>query len=213
MSTEPPVRPPQDLLERLFPGRVADICLYVDLLINAGIDRGLLGPREAARVWERHIFNCAVIAPIFGRGQAVCDLGSGAGLPGIVLALARPDLRLTLLEPLLRRATFLDEVVEQLVLGNVEVVRARAEDAVGTVRVDVVTARAVAPVEKLARWALPLLVPGGELVAIKGRGAADEIAGSRAGLTKLGVGRVRLESYGEGVVDPETHVVRIESRR
>jgi 16S rRNA (guanine527-N7)-methyltransferase len=153
-----------------------------------------------------------VIAPAFDHDLAVCDLGSGAGLPGIVLAVTRPDLRLTLLEPLLRRTIFLEEVVDALALTNVEVVRARAEDAAGTVRVDVVTARAVAPLAKLARWAFPLLAAGGELVAIKGRGAADEIAGARAELDRLGAGRIRLESYGEGVVDPETQLVRIESR-
>lgn len=173
----------------------------------------MLGPREADRVWERHILNCAVIAPVFGPGQTVCDLGSGAGLPGVVLAVARPDLRMTLLEPLLRRATFLQEVVGELQLDNVVVLRARAEEAVGRVRVDVVTARAVAPLEKLARWALPLLRPGGELVAIKGQAAAQEITAAGRGLTKLGVAGIRLESHGAGVVDPETQVVRIESRR
>ena len=182
-------------------------------MTTTGIERGLLGPREAARVWERHILNCAVIAPVFGPDVTVCDLGSGAGLPGIVLAVARPDLRLTLLEPLLRRATFLEEVVDELALANVQVLRARAEDAAGAVQVDVVTARAVAPLAKLAGWALPLLVPGGELAAIKGSAAAEEIAESRAELSRLGAGRVRLESYGAGVVDPETQLVRIESRR
>ncbi len=213
MSPQSSARPPQDVLDRLFRAHTETICRYVDLLTNEGIDRGLLGPREADRVWDRHILNCAVIAPVFGQDRSVCDLGSGAGLPGIVLAVARPDLRLTLLEPLLRRASFLAEVVAELALLNVEVVRARAEDAAQTIRVDVVTARAVAPLERLARWALPLLVPGGELVALKGRGAADEIAEAGPGLTRLGATRVRLESYGAGLVDPETQVVRIESRR
>jgi 16S rRNA (guanine527-N7)-methyltransferase len=207
------VGPAPAVVERLFGANTAAIYRYVDLLTSAGIERGLLGPREAARVWERHILNCAVIAPAFGDARTVCDLGSGAGLPGIVLAVARPDLRLTLLEPLLRRATFLEEVVMDLALANVDVVRARAEDAGGRVRVDVVTARAVAPLERLARWALPLLLPGGELVAIKGRGAAEEIADAGPALTTLGVRHVRLESYGKGIVNPQTQVVRLESRR
>lgn len=143
----------------------------------------------------------------------MCDLGSGAGLPGIVLAIARPDLRMTLLEPLLRRATFLEEAVSELALGNAVVVRARAEDVASTVQVDVVTARAVASLERLARWAGPLLRPGGELVAIKGDTAAEEVAAAGATLIKMGADRVRLESFGRGVVDPETRVVRIEFPR
>jgi 16S rRNA (guanine527-N7)-methyltransferase len=172
-----------------------------------------MGPREAPRVWQRHILNCAVISPAFAASQTVCDLGSGAGLPGIVLAVARPDLHLTLLEPLLRRATFLDEVVSSLALDNVVVRRGRAEELTRTDVFDVVTARAVAPLEKLARWALPLLGAGGELIAIKGRAATDEIAAARLGLAALGAGRVQVETYGRGIVDPETTVVRIESGR
>jgi 16S rRNA (guanine527-N7)-methyltransferase len=212
-SPAPPAPPPKVLLETLFPGEVSALYRYVDLLIDVGIERGLLGPREAVRVWERHILNCAVIEPVFAPGTSVCDLGSGAGLPGIVLALARPDLRLTLLEPLLRRATFLEEVVAELELTQVTVMRARAEDAAKSMRVDVVTARAVAPLDRLARWAMPLLAPGGELVAIKGSGAAEDLAAAGPALARLGLRRSRLESYGAGIVDPLTQVVRIESRR
>jgi 16S rRNA (guanine527-N7)-methyltransferase len=213
MTLESARVPDAGVLEELFPYGAEAICRYVDLLTSTGIERGLLGPREAARMWPRHILNCAVVAPAFRPDQTVCDLGSGAGLPGIVLALARPDLQLTLLEPLLRRSRFLEEVVEDLGLPNAVVLRARAEDVAGTVKVDAVTARAVAPLERLAAWALPLLVAGGELVAIKGAGADEEIAKVRPALTKLGVTHVRLEAYGHKLVDPPTQVVRLESRR
>ncbi len=212
MPTGTTDRPAAELLGRLFPGQVEVICRYVDILISRGIERGLLGPLEAPGIWSRHILNCAVIAPAFAVGQSVCDLGSGAGLPGIVLAVARPDLRMTLLEPLLRRSVFLGEVVEELALSNAVVVRGRAEDAAGRVSVHAVTSRAVAPLEKLAHWSWPLLCPGGAVVAIKGQGAAAEIEAARKGLSRIGAGRIRLESYGVGIVDPVTTVVRIESR-
>ncbi len=163
-------------------------------------------------MWDRHILNCAVIAPAFPPTRSVCDLGSGAGLPGVVLALARPDLQVMLLEPLLRRAAFLAEVVGELDLQNAVVLRARAEDAAATVEVDLVTARAVAPLERLARWARPLLRPGGALVAIKGESAAKEVAAAGPGLAKLGACRLQLQAYGSGVVTPETRVVRLEFR-
>jgi 16S rRNA (guanine527-N7)-methyltransferase len=205
---------PRGVIAELFPAtRQETIYRYVDLLMTNGMHRGLLGPREAERVWGRHILNCAVLAPLLGRAVTMCDLGSGAGLPGMVLAIARPDLTVILLEPLLRRATFLSECIVSLGLQNVRVVRARAEDAVGSVRVAVVTARAVAPMERLARLALPLLLPGGELIAMKGARAEQELDQARPALAALGAGRVRLESYGQGVVDPPTRVVRIESRR
>ncbi len=181
------------------------------MLTFLGVERGLLGPREAPRIWQRHILNCAVVAPAFGAGATVCDLGSGAGLPGVVLALARPDLRVMLLEPLLRRATFLQDVVDALELPQVTVLRARAEDVVGAVRVPVVTARAVAPLERLAGWALPLLVAGGELVAFKGDRAVAEVAASRPALQRLGARAIRVELFGAGVVEPPTRVVRLES--
>ncbi len=162
-------------------------------------------------MWQRHILNCAVIAPVFGPAATVCDLGSGAGLPGIVLALARPDLRITLLEPLLRRATFLTEVVDALGLAGVEVRRARAEALAGRFRFDAVTARAVAPLEALASWALPLVRAGGELVALKGERADVELTQARQALDRLGMVRAEIESYGAGFVAPLTTVVRIES--
>jgi 16S rRNA (guanine527-N7)-methyltransferase len=155
---------------------------YARLLATDGTVRGLIGPREVPRLWDRHLLNSAALAPLVPAGSRVVDVGSGAGLPGIPLALARPDLSVTLLEPLARRVAFLDECVERLGLDNVAVVRGRAEE--GPVRrelggADVVTARAVAPLGKLAGWCLPLLRAGGLLLALKGSTAAEELAAAQ----------------------------------
>lgn len=165
---------------------------YVRLLAIEGTVRGLIGPREVPRLWDRHLLNSVALAPLVPAGARVVDVGSGAGLPGIPLALARPDLTVTLLEPLARRVTFLDECVDALRLANVTVVRGRAEEG-PVVRslggADVVTARAVAPLEKLAGWCLPLLRPGGQLLALKGSSAAEELAAAGladAVLTEVG---------------------------
>ena len=152
---------------------------YARLLATEGTVRGMIGPREVPRLWERHLLNSAAIASLVSVGARVVDVGSGAGLPGIPLALARPDLTVTLLEPLARRVAFLTECVRRLGLERVTVVRGRAEE--GPIRrqlggADVVTARAVAPLDKLAGWCLPLLRPGGLLLAMKGSTAAAELA-------------------------------------
>jgi 16S rRNA (guanine527-N7)-methyltransferase len=168
---------------------------YVDLLASVGVERGLIGPREASRLWDRHILNCAVVVPRVPHGATVADVGSGAGLPGIVWAIARPDLEITLIEPSLRRTVFLDEAVEALGLGRVTVMRARAEDVHDTF--DVVTARAVAPLEKLAGWCLPLVRPGGVLLALKGRTAQEEVASSRVSLHKMGATDIVVSSHGD----------------
>lgn len=147
---------------------------YVDILASRAIDWGLVGPRERDRLWSRHVLNCLAVAPLLPRGAAMIDVGSGAGLPGMPLAIARPDLRVTLLEPLLRRSTFLDGVVEELGLGDrVRVVRGRAEEH--RERYDVITCRAVAPLPRLLDWCVPLVRPGGVLVALKGSSAASEV--------------------------------------
>ncbi len=149
---------------------------YAGWLADAGVVRGLIGPREVPRLWERHLLNCAVVTDAIPDGATVADIGSGAGLPGLVLALRRPDLRVTLVEPLLRRTTFLEEVVSDLGLDQVEVVRGRAEELHGTREFDVVTSRAVAPLEKLLGWCLPLCGPSGIVLAMKGSSAAEEVA-------------------------------------
>lgn len=157
---------------------------YADLLTGSGTQRGLIGPREGPRLWSRHLLNCVAAAPLVPRGASVIDVGSGAGLPGLVLAIARPDLRMTLLEPLLRRTTWLDEVVTELDL-DVRVLRARAQDC--ALRADVVTARAVAPLDRLLPLCLPLVRPGGQVLALKGDGAAAELAGAEEELRRGGI--------------------------
>jgi 16S rRNA (guanine527-N7)-methyltransferase len=148
---------------------------YVDILASTAVMWGLLGPREADRLWDRHILNSAALSDLIARDIAVVDVGSGAGLPGIPLAILRPDLRLTLIEPLLRRSTFLKQTVEELGISDrVEVVRSRAEDHQR--RYDVVVARALAPLDRLIGWCNPLRAPGGVILAVKGRSAADEVA-------------------------------------
>jgi 16S rRNA (guanine527-N7)-methyltransferase len=159
----------------LFGERLPLAIEYARRLGTDGVVRGLIGPREADRIWDRHLLNCAAVGDLVPSGASVTDVGSGAGLPGIVLAVARPDLTVVLVESLARRTDFLTEVVTDLGLDNVSVVRIRAEDAVGTVRAaDVVTARAVAPLDRLATWCLPLTRVGGRLLALKGATAADE---------------------------------------
>ncbi len=185
---------------------------FVDLLASEGVVRGLIGPREAPRLWDRHIFNCAAPAAAFPADARVADVGSGAGLPGIVLALARPDLRVTLIEPLLRRTTFLDEAVVELGLGNVTVLRSRAEDVDGQLvpAFDVVTSRAVAPLPKLAAWCLPLTRSGGLVLAMKGSSAEEELAAAWPMLRTLDVRSARVEEYAVAGSEP-TRIVRIES--
>ena len=198
------------------------VASYADWLAGPGVERGLLGPREADRVWDRHLFNSAAVAgelrrllpPAAGGDPGrVCDLGSGAGLPGIVVSLLRPDLEVVLLEPMLRRATFLEEVVAALALPATTVVRARAEDAVAWGPFDAVVARAVAPLGRLARWALPLLRPGGELLALKGERADAEVADAADLLGRLGAEvRAVVPVTVAGVVTQVVAVVRPRDR-
>ncbi|MGA9748721.1 MAG: 16S rRNA (guanine(527)-N(7))-methyltransferase RsmG [Nocardioides sp.] len=186
---------------------------FADLLADEGVVRGLIGPRETPRLWERHLLNCAVLGEAVPREVSVCDIGSGAGLPGLVLAIARPDLPITLVEPLLRRTAFLEEAVEALGLRNVEVLRGRAEELHGARVFDVVTSRAVAPLPRLARWSLPLVREAGWLIAMKGASAEAELARARPVLTKLGAGTVEIQRFGVGLVDPPTTVIRVEATR
>lgn len=182
---------------------------YADHLVTTGVERGLIGPREAPRVWERHVLNCAVVAEIVPTGARLVDVGSGAGLPGIPLAVARPDLQVVLLEPLARRAEWLREVIDDLGL-DVEVERGRAEDPAIRRRwegADVVTARAVAPLGRLSAWCLPLLRPNGMMLALKGASAEAEVTRDATEVRKAGGGPVRVMRCGVGVVDPPSTVV------
>ena len=195
----------------VFGDRYADAVRYAELLAEAGVKRGLIGPREVPRLWERHLLNCAVLSEVVPEGVTVCDVGSGAGLPGIPLALVREDLKITLLEPLLRRTNFLTEVVELLGLDHVTVVRGRAEEVMGKLPpVHVVTARAVAPLDRLATWGIPLLRPYGEMLALKGDTAEEELKVATAALSKLGAEQTSILHVGEGVVNPLSTVVRVE---
>jgi 16S rRNA (guanine527-N7)-methyltransferase len=212
VSRETPVVPgTPPVAARVFPAtRVPMAERYAALPATDGVVRGLIGPREAPRLWDRHLLNSAVVGECVAPGATVADVGTGAGLPGLVLAIARPDLTVTLVEPLLRRTRFLDEVVAELRLADqVEVVRARAEELHGRRTFDVVTARAVAPLERLARWCLPLVAPDGELVALKGASAAEEIIEAGPALARLGCGAPVVEQVGGDVLEEPTWVVRL----
>jgi 16S rRNA (guanine527-N7)-methyltransferase len=174
------------------------------------VTRGLIGPRETERLWERHLLNCAVVAELLPERGSLVDIGSGAGLPGVVLAMLRPSLEVTLLEPLLRRSVFLEECVAELGLANATVLRARAEEkAAARIGADVATARAVAPLGRLVGWAAPLLRPGGQLLAIKGQSAADELAAAMPVLSRLGVRSAEVLQAGHGRVVSATTVIRV----
>jgi 16S rRNA (guanine527-N7)-methyltransferase len=169
---------------------------YARLLSVRGVELGVVGPAEAERVWDRHLLNCAAIARLVPARCSLADIGSGAGLPGIVLALLLPGVRVTLVEAMARRVSFLEQCVAELGLENVEVVRGRAEDMAGRLVVDVVTSRAVAPLEKLAGWCIGLLRPGGKALAIKGASAETELARARPVLARLGVSDARVVEVG-----------------
>jgi 16S rRNA (guanine527-N7)-methyltransferase len=205
-----PSSPPTPMVaSAVFGDRVGLAEAYVDLLADTGISHGLIGPREAPRLWDRHVLNCAVAHPVFSEGTRVADIGSGAGLPGIPLAIARPDLRLVLVEPLLRRTAWLTTTVASLGLTNVEIHRGRAESLWGTDRFHHVTARAVARTGELARICLPLLQSGGSLVALKGEGAVTELEEDGDQLRSMGASRWEVARFGDGLVDPETVVVTV----
>lgn len=161
---------------------------FHELLTEQGVLRGLIGPREVSQLWERHLLNSAAAAQFLPTTGRLIDVGSGAGLPGVVLAAMLPEVDVVLLEPMERRAEWLTEVVSRLRLRNAVVRRARAEELHGELQVEAITARAVAPMDRLGRWTLPLLVQGGVLVALKGRQAVDEVGKARHALKKLGAG-------------------------
>jgi len=186
---------------------------YVQMLAGPGVIRGLLGPREVPRLWTRHVLNCAAVADLVPRPSALIDLGSGAGLPGIVLALLLPDVRVTLLERMERRSLFLDECVQELGLRNAQVYRATAEEVAGKLAADVVTARAVAPLDRLAGLAAGLVRPGGLILAVKGAAAEDEVAQARPVLRRLGMREVAVVRAGDGKVDRAATVVRMVAGR
>ncbi|MEU4422938.1 16S rRNA (guanine(527)-N(7))-methyltransferase RsmG [Actinoplanes sp. NPDC024001] len=210
--------PPEEVAvaaAEVFQDRLSLAGRYAELLGTEGVVRGLIGPRETPRLWERHLVNCGVMSQIIPFGASVVDVGSGAGLPGIVLAVARPDLAITLVEPLARRTAFLEEAVETLGLdGSVTVIRGRAEEVAGHLPgADIVTARAVAALDKLAGWCLPLARVGGRLLALKGASASEEIASHREAVAALGGGEPEVRLCGVGLIEPPATVVDVVKER
>ena len=210
-ETELPVLQGTELeaAEKIFGDRLPLAKRYVEHLATSGIERGLIGPREVPRLWGRHVLNCAVVEEFIVENASVTDVGSGAGLPGLCLAIARPDLSLTLIEPLERRVIWLDEVIEDLGLENVDILRSRAEQAVGMVDADYVTARAVSALVGLLDITLPILRGQGELLALKGRSAAEEITKARKKLNKYGAREVDILTAGETLLEEPTTVVQV----
>ncbi len=215
--------PPSELVaaaEAYFGPRLRLAGRYAQSLATDAVVRGLMGPREADRLWDRHILNCAAIAPAVPSGARVIDVGSGAGLPGVVLAIARPDLHVTLVESLARRTAYLDEIVASLDLADrVTVVRARAEEVAENASMfhvkpaDVVTSRAVAPLDRLAGWCLPLARVGGRLMAVKGTTASEEVAAHRGAVARLGGSAPIIREYGTDLLPEPTTVVEVVRER
>jgi 16S rRNA (guanine527-N7)-methyltransferase len=194
------------VLTHYFPHSSKEILRYAELLLTAGIERGLIGPREAPRIWGRHLFNSLLLTPYLPEGATVIDVGSGAGLPGIPLALARPDLKITLLEPLQRRVDFLEEVKSELGL-TITIIRGRAEESKGSYQV--VTARALSATEKLLPQVWHLLSPGGAVVALKGSSVEEEVRQAQKVISKLKPDTVAIEEpYLEGIESGKILIVR-----
>ena len=209
--------PPPDLAAaaaELFGDRLDTAMAYAEALATSGVERGLIGPREVPRLWERHLLNCVALKELVPSGVELADVGSGAGLPGLPLAIARPDLAVHLIEPLLRRVVWLREIVAQLGLQNVEIIRSRANGVAEVAReFDVVTARAVAPLPGLLELCLPLVRAGGELLAMKGDGAAQELAEAQPILERLGAVEWTVALCGEVTLATPTTVVRVVAGR
>jgi 16S rRNA (guanine527-N7)-methyltransferase len=214
-----PVPAPPRAARELFGSRLPEAEAYAELLARAGVERGLIGPGEAARIWDRHLINSGLVAALVPRRPweaepiELADLGSGAGLPGIVLAILRPDIAVLLVEPMARRTAFLAECAEELGLGNVKVRRGRAEDLAGQIHADVVTARAVARLDRLAALAASVARPGGLVLAIKGASAEAELDDARPLLRRMGVTDVELLRVGTGLVEQPTTVVSFRTAR
>ena len=201
-DTTPPAAPSG--AAGVFGDRLGAATQFVEILADTGVTHGLIGPREVPRLWERHVLNCAVIEDAFPLDAKLIDVGSGAGLPGVALAIARPDLDIHLVEPMQRRTDWLSSTVADLGLDNVTVHRGRAEEFVGVIAAPWVTARAVARIAKLARWCVPLLDGRGTVVAMKGRSAQEELDADRRDLTKLGLVDATISQHGASVLDEPT---------
>ncbi len=204
METASPVPSASPEAVAFFTGRLAAAERFVAVLADTGVRHGLIGPREVPRLWDRHVLNCAVIEDAFPTGARVIDIGSGAGLPGLAVAITRPDLELHLVEPMQRRTDWLTAAVLEIGVDNVTVHRGRAEELHGRLTAPFVTARAVAPLDRLARWTFPLLEDDGMLVAMKGSSVREELATHEAVLRRLGMQGAVVSEHGAGVVSPPT---------
>jgi 16S rRNA (guanine527-N7)-methyltransferase len=207
-ETVPPPAPPA-VAAQVFGPALPQAVEFASMLATDGVQRGLLGPREVPRLWERHLLNCAVVAELVPAEAEVVDVGSGAGLPGIVFALLCPQIRMVLLEPLLRRTIFLEECIQRLDLAHVTVRRGRAEELAGKLHADVATSRAVAPLDRLVPLSAGVLRPGGTVLAIKGQDAEAELEHAGPVLRQLGVRSADVVKVGQGIVEPPATVVRI----
>ncbi|TQM55120.1 16S rRNA (guanine(527)-N(7))-methyltransferase RsmG [Humibacillus xanthopallidus] len=211
-SADVAVPPTPPAAEAVFGDRLGLAEEFVRVLADTGIGHGLIGPREAPRLWDRHVLNCAiahVAIPRHGEGQEVIDVGSGAGLPGLALAIARPDLHLHLVEPLARRTGWLSGTVAELGLANVTVHTARAESLWDRISAPWVTARAVSTIVQLAEWTLPLLQPHGTLLALKGSRAREELAQGRTALTRLGAVDASVLELGTDLLEEPTTLLTV----
>ncbi len=206
--TSSPLPAPPPAAVTVFGAALSQAVRYAELLAGPGVERGLLGPREVDRLWDRHLLNCAVLAPLLPASGIVLDLGSGAGLPGIVLSLLRPDLPVILVDATRRRVDFLDEVIADLQLDRVSTRWTRAEELNGQIHVETVVARAVAPLEKLIPWSVALLTRTGQLLALKGERAAAELKDAKPLLGRLAL-TGELVPSGDGELIEPTVVVRI----
>lgn len=204
------VEPEPSVAAEIFGDRIHLARAFTQALADHGEERGLIGPLEPGRLWTRHILNSAVTAPLFS--GLVGDVGSGAGLPGLVLAIARPDVRWVLIEPMERRTAWLSEQVQALGLRNVEVVRSRSEDWGGAGTLDMVTARAVSALRTLIPWTAPLVRDGGELILLKGASAPLEIEAARKQIRTYRLTDVRVEVIGEALLAEPTRVIRAHVR-
>lgn len=203
-----PDRPPP-VASEIFGNRLPIAEQFAQILADTGVSHGLIGPRETPRLWDRHLLNCGVVEAVLPHRTRLVDVGSGAGLPGLVLAIARPDLDVVLVEPMLRRTTWLQSTVDELGLGNVQVLRGRAQDFWGKLRAPVVTARAVARLGELSAWCLPLLEAEGRLLALKGATAERELAEDEPELRRAGATSGRLIVLGEDSLPEPTRLVEV----